>query len=129
MNERDPWYPLRGMFVPSDRRTCSRPGRHSRSSGRRPSPQRPRSPRTALHESVDGEFSFVQTMRHLVFAMDKWFTVPILGETFHPIGLPNTGSLDFPWPGLEDSLAPSLTDVLAVRADRADSLPRLPRDD
>jgi hypothetical protein len=32
--------------------------------------------------------------------MDKWFTSPVLGEPFDPIGLPNTGSVDFPWPGL-----------------------------
>ena len=31
-------------------------------------------------ESVNEEFSFVQTVRHLVIAMDKWFNMPILGE-------------------------------------------------
>ena len=36
-------------------------------------------PEATLHASVNGEFSFVQTLRHLVFAIDKWFTVPILG--------------------------------------------------
>ena len=72
-----------------------------------------------VHESVNGEWSFVQTIRHLVFAMDKWFTAPILGGTFDPIGLPNTGSVDFPWPGLDDNLTPSLTEALEVRADRA----------
>lgn len=49
-----------------------------------------------LHESVNEEWSFVQTLRHLVFAMDKWFTAPILGDRFHPIGLPNTGSVAGP---------------------------------
>ena len=71
------------------------------------------------HERVDGEWSFVETLRHLLFAMDKWFTAPILGAGFHPIGLPNTGSVDFPWPGLDDSLTPSVSEALAVRADRA----------
>jgi hypothetical protein len=71
---------------------------------------------------VDGEWSFVQTLRHLVFATDKWFTAPILGEPFHAIGLPNTGSIDFPWPGLDHELEPSLDDALAVRADRATRL-------
>ncbi|MBA2387047.1 MAG: DinB family protein [Acidimicrobiia bacterium] len=33
-----------------------------------------------LHESVGGEWSFVDTLRHLVFAMDKWFTTLILGD-------------------------------------------------
>jgi hypothetical protein len=72
-----------------------------------------------LHESVNGEWSFVQTLRHLVFAIDKWFTSPVLGDAFHPIGLPNSGSIDFPWPGLDYDLTPSLAEALAVRADRA----------
>ena len=77
-------------------------------------------PEETLHESVDGEFSFVQTLRHLVFATDKWFTAPILGGEFDPIGLPNTGSLDFPWPGIDRSADPSFADTLAVRRDRAE---------
>ena len=51
--------------------------------------------------------------------MDKWFTAPILGEGFHPIGLPNSGSVDFPWPGLDYDLTPSVSEALAVRAERA----------
>jgi uncharacterized protein YjbI with pentapeptide repeats len=76
-------------------------------------------PEETLHASVNGEFSFVQTLRHLVFAIDKWFTVPILGGEIDPIGLPNTGSLDFPWPGLDRDADPSFADALAVRRDRA----------
>ena len=76
-------------------------------------------PEASLHESVTDEWSFVQTLRHLVFAMDKWFTAPILGEGFHPIGLPNSGSVGFPWPDLDYDLKPSVDDALAVRADRA----------
>ena len=76
-------------------------------------------PEETLHVSVDGEFSFVQTLRHLVFAIDKWFTVPLLGGEFDPMGLPNTGSLDFPWPGLDRDADPSFADALAVRRDRA----------
>src|SRR4051812_46304779 len=79
-------------------------------------------PDDALHKSVGGEWSFVQTLRHLVFAMDKWFTAPILGEGFHPIGLPNTGSADFGWPGLDHDADPTVNDVLAVRAQRAERL-------
>jgi hypothetical protein len=71
-----------------------------------------------LHASVDGEYSFVQTLRHLVFAMDKWFTVPVFGGAFDPIGLPNTGSLDYPWPGIDRDAKPSFADALAVRRDR-----------
>ena len=77
-------------------------------------------PEATLHESVNGEFSFVQTLRHLVFAIDKWFTVPILGGEFDPMGLPNTGSLEFPWPGIDRNADPSFADALAVRRDRDD---------
>jgi hypothetical protein len=51
--------------------------------------------------------------------MDKWFTAPILGEGFHPIGLPNSGSVDFPWPNLDYELTPSFEEALAVRTERA----------
>jgi hypothetical protein len=119
VNAQDPWYPLRTMLRPPDpdgmRETWATLGEewaitidHARSL-----------PDSAPDESVDGEFSFVQTLRHLVFAMDKWFTAPILGQGFAPIGLPNSGSVDFPWPGLDADLSPSLADVLAVRAERA----------
>jgi hypothetical protein len=73
------------------------------------------------HQRVDGEWSFVETLRHLLFAMDKWFTAPILGEGFHPIGMPNTGSVDFPWPDLDRDAAPSYDEVLTARAQHADS--------
>jgi DinB superfamily/Pentapeptide repeats (8 copies) len=76
-------------------------------------------PEETLHASVAGEFSFVQTLRHLVFAIDKWFTVPILGGEFDPMGLPNTGSLDFPWPNLDRNADPSFAEALLVRGDRA----------
>ena len=43
--------------------------------------------------------------------------LPVNG--FHPIGLPNSGSLEFPWPDLDYDLTPSVAGVLAVRAGRA----------
>ena len=70
------------------------------------------------HASVDGEWSFVATIRHLVFATDKWFTVPILGGAFHPIGLPNSGSADFGWPGIDDLADPTFEDAAAAWLDR-----------
>jgi hypothetical protein len=120
VNERDEWYPLRAMIRASD------------PDGLRaawPALEEAWTPTIAraqalgeekAQESVNEEFSFVQTVRHLVMAMDKWFTAPVLGGSFHVIGLPNTGSLDFDWPGLDYSVKPSLTEALAVRADRAE---------
>lgn len=80
------------------------------------------------HESVGGEWSLVATLRHLVMAMDKWFTVPILGEAqFHPIGLPNAGSTDFGFPDLDPAADPSFDEVLSVRRQRALRVRRVPR--
>lgn len=33
-----------------------------------------------LHERVDGEWSFVETLRHLVFATDAWVRRALLGD-------------------------------------------------
>ena len=71
--------------------------------------------------SVDGEWSLRDTCRHLIFVMDKWFRWPILGErTFSSIGLPNSGSRDFPWPGLDLEADPSFSEVLVKCAGDAD---------
>jgi hypothetical protein len=119
VNERDRWYPLRSMLRPSTADDMLASWAALEDEWAKAITRAQALPEEALHESVDGEWSFVQTLRHLVMAMDKWFTAPILGEAFHPMGLPNTGSLDFPWPGLDYGLAPSVDEVLAVRADRA----------
>jgi hypothetical protein len=119
VNEGDPWYPLRGMIRPSDPEGMRAAWAALEDEWAKTIARALALPEDALHESVNNEFSFVQTLRHLVFAIEKWFTVPILGEGFSAIGLPNKGSLDFPWPGLDYSLTPSASEVLALRADRA----------
>jgi hypothetical protein len=122
VNERDEWYPLRGMLRPSDPEGMRAAWAALEAEWATTIARAQALPEEKLHESVNGEFSFVETLRHLVFAVDKWFTVPVLGEQFDPIGLPNRGSLDFPWPGLDYSLRPSVAQALAVRADRATRL-------
>jgi hypothetical protein len=119
VNERDPWYPLRAMLRPVDPEGMRAAWAALEEEWAKTVTRAQALPEATLHESVNGEWSFVQTLRHLVFAMDKWFTAPILGAGFHPIGLPNSGSVDFGWPGLNDDLAPSVGEALAVRADRA----------
>ena len=119
VNERDPWYPLRAMLRPSNPEDMRATWAALEDEWAKTITRAQALPEDALHEPVNDEWSFVQTLRHLVFAMDKWFTAPILEESFHPIGLPNTGSVDFPWPGLNYDLTPSVSEVLAVRADRA----------
>ena len=118
VNEHDEWYPVRAMIRASDP-VGLRAAWAALQEVWAPTIARAQAlGEQKAQESVNEEFSFVQTVRHLVMAMDKWFTAPILGESFHAMGLPNTGSLDFPWPGLDYSVRPSLEEALAVRADR-----------
>lgn len=50
-------------------------------------------PEPALHQRVDDEWSFVETLRHLVFATDRWAGYMILDKPkpYHPLGLPQPG--------------------------------------
>ena len=118
VNEHDPWYPLRSMLLPADPDAMRATWAVLEAEWDATVARADALPDDQRHESVAGEWSFVQTLRHLVFAMDKWWTAPVLGEGFDPIGLPNSGSVDFPWPGLEPDRSPSFAEALAVRADR-----------
>ena len=119
VNERDPWYPLRAMIRPTDPEGMRAAWAALEDAWSKTITRAKALPEEMLHQSVNDEWSFVQTLRHLVFAMDKWFTAPVLGESFHPMGLPNSGSVDFPWPGLDYELRPSLSEALDARADNA----------
>ncbi len=123
VNERDPWYPLRAMLRPSDPEGMRTTWVALEDEWAKTISLAGALPGGALHESVDDEWSFVQTLRHLVFAIDKWLTAPILGEGFHPSGLPNSGSVDFPWPGLDYHLTPTMSEALSVYADAAHAGP------
>jgi hypothetical protein len=77
-------------------------------------------PAEALHERVDGEWSFIETLRHLNFASAAWVGRMILGDPFpwHPLDLPwdeAPGWDGIPW---DLEARPPLDDVLAVRRDR-----------
>ena len=71
--------------------------------------------------SVGGEWSFAQTLRHLVLATDMWLGRAILEveQPFHPIGLADT---DTEVDGLDMSIfataIPSYSEVLEARAGR-----------
>jgi hypothetical protein len=96
VNERDPSYPLRAMIRPTNPEGMRAAWAALEDAWATTVTRALALPEDSLHESVNNEWSFVQTLRHLVFAMDKWFTAPVLGGSFHPIGLPNTGSVDSP---------------------------------
>ncbi|HZN74889.1 MAG TPA: DinB family protein [Micromonosporaceae bacterium] len=77
-------------------------------------------PEEALHRSVDDEWSFIQTLRHLNFASAAWVGRMVLGNAspWHPLDLPwdNAPGWDgIPW---DREARPSLDEVLAVRRER-----------
>ncbi|WP_154794443.1 DinB family protein [Occultella kanbiaonis] len=79
-------------------------------------------PEAMLHEQVNGEWSFVETQRHLLFAGDAWLGNAVLEEEapFHPLGFPAGGTpadaaADL---GLTIEATPTLDDVLAQRLER-----------
>jgi hypothetical protein len=80
-------------------------------------------PAGTVDVSVAGEWSFSQTLRHLVHATDVWLGRAIWGleEPFHPIGRAN-GDGDDPGSVLNTSMlrkdVPPYDEVLAVRAGR-----------
>lgn len=78
-----------------------------------------RLPAGELHERVKGEWSFIQTLRHLLFVTDAWASRALLAAeaSYHPLGLPPTGMKDS---GVEvdDDARPSLAELLPLRAAR-----------
>jgi hypothetical protein len=73
-----------------------------------------------LHESVEGEWSFIETLRHLVFATDAWIGRAILGNPspWDPLDLPWDEMPDTPGVPRDRQARPSLDTVLALRRDR-----------
>jgi uncharacterized damage-inducible protein DinB len=70
-------------------------------------------PADTVDVSVGGEWSFAQTLRHLILATDMWLRRAILEieQPFHPIGLGTSHSLD-------STVSPSYAEVLEARAGR-----------
>ncbi|MET1004731.1 MAG: DinB family protein [Propionibacteriaceae bacterium] len=78
-------------------------------------------PAGTVDVSVDGEWSFAQTLRHLVLATDAWLRKAILEveEPFHPIGEIGPEAVDDgPEPATLRAESPSYAEVLEVRAGR-----------
>lgn len=76
------------------------------------------------HRTVNGEWSALQTLRHLVFVHDSWFRRCVLGSTdlFTPIGLAPDYVPDREGQGLDLGADPGLDEVAAVRAEHATEL-------
>ncbi len=78
-------------------------------------------PAGTVDVQVDGEWSFAQTLRHLVMATDTWLGRAILEieQPFHPLGQPN---FEYETDGNDMSvfatITPSYAEVLEARAGR-----------
>ena len=73
-----------------------------------------------LHESVGGEWSFIETLRHLAFATDSWIRRAILGDPspWDPLDLPWDEMPNTPGVPRDRTVRPSLDVVLELRRDR-----------
>jgi hypothetical protein len=81
-----------------------------------------RLPAAALDQQVNEEWSFAQTLRHLIFITDAWASRTVLDEEmpYHPLGLPqswypaaNAAAL-----GIDLTAQPGYDEILAARTDR-----------
>jgi hypothetical protein len=78
-------------------------------------------PAGTVDEQVDGEWSFAQTLRHLVMASDVWLRKAVLGveQPYHPVGQAN---VEYAEDGGDVSVFsdpdPTYDAVLRARADR-----------
>lgn len=79
-----------------------------------------RLPPEALHERVEGEWSFIETLRHLLSATDAWVSRALLGDPspYSALGLMHTEAKDIPGVPNDPDVRPSLDEVLALRAER-----------
>lgn len=84
-------------------------------------------PPELLHERVDGEWSFIETLRHLVMATDAWVSRAVLGEPapYGPLGLPHDEMPDDPSVPRDLAARPSLDEILAIRAERMATVRRV----
>ena len=81
-----------------------------------------RLPAAALAGQVGEEWSFGQTLRHLVFITDAWASRTVLDEPmpYHPLGLPQSWypAADAAALGIDLTAQPGFSRILAARADR-----------
>ena len=85
-------------------------------------------PEDVLHERVDGEWSFMESLRLLVMASDAWVLRAVLGDPapYHPLGLAHTEMpADTPGGPHDWDARPSLDESVAVRSDRMATVARV----
>lgn len=124
VNAHDPWQPLRGMIRAGDANSIREAWEALDAAWAQTLAGAATLTEAQRRQRVDGEWSLIETLRHLVFATDKWFTVPLSGGTFHAAGLPNSGSANFPFNGIDTTTDPSEEAVMAARRDAGDTVRR-----
>jgi DinB superfamily/Pentapeptide repeats (8 copies) len=77
-------------------------------------------PEADLHRSVNDEWSYADTLRHLVFVTDAWLGQAVVGgrHSFHPLGLPASFITDGASAGIDTQASPTFDEVMAAREDR-----------
>jgi len=77
-------------------------------------------PPALIHESVEGEWTFIETLRHLVFATDSWVRRAILGvpSPWDPLSLPWDEMPDTAGVPRDRVARPQLDEVLELRKSR-----------
>jgi hypothetical protein len=77
-------------------------------------------PPESLHQRVNDEWSFIETLRHLVFATDAWIKRAVLGEPtpYDPLDLPHDEMADQANVPRNRDARPTLDEILELRADR-----------
>ncbi|SOC52100.1 DinB family protein [Ornithinimicrobium cerasi] len=83
-----------------------------------------------VHDRVDGEWSFVETLRHLLFATDAWVGRALLGDPapYHPLVVPHEEESSDPGVPWDPDARPSLGEVLEARATRRGTVTDVLRD-
>ncbi len=88
-----------------------------------------RLPAAALAEQVNEEWSFAQTLRHLVFITDAWASRTVLDQEmpYHPLGLPQSWypAADAAALGIDLTAQPGYAEILAARAGRMTVMRRI----
>jgi hypothetical protein len=79
-------------------------------------------PAAALAEHVDDEWSYEQTLRHLVFITDAWASRTVLDEPmpYHPLGLPQSWfpAAEATALGIDLTAEPGYAEIQSARASR-----------
>jgi hypothetical protein len=105
-------------------------GTSSSGCGRRPPAGLAGCPRSCCTNGSTESGSFLETLRHLVFATDAWVKRALLGDPspWDRLDLPHDEMPDEPGVPRDRGARPSLDEVLALRADRMATVRRVTAD-